>query len=643
MSRLVIGFALVLVLQVGLAIIAANRVSSINSSLTTINDINSVKQRYAINFRGSVHDRAISLRDVVLVTNPAERAAALAEIERLATFYATNADLLDRLMGTGAEVMPEERQVLASIKATEARTMPLIRQVTELQARGDGPAAHKLLLEQARPAFVEWLARINQFIDLEEEKNRVIALRARGVAEGFHSLMLALVLVSLVVGTAIAGWAMRAIAPLSQLSAVMMQMAKGDLSMDVPGRGRRDEVGAMAKAVEVFRVEGKEANRLRAQQELDRAASREAQVGALRGMADRVEDETLSAMDRISSQAKVLAADAEAMAESAARVDHNANAVGSAADESLSFAETVAGASEQLAASIRGIGQQVREAAEVSRTTAADSSQTEKAIVALSAAVGQIGIVTRLIEEIASKTNLLALNATIEAARAGDAGKGFAVVAGEVKTLAAQTARATKDIGDHIKDVSQRTDAAVETVRRIAVSIARIDQLAASLADAVGQQDSATREIARSILESTQATRSVAERIAQVSTEARDAGERAKRTRTETASLAANADQLTQQVVRILRTSVPEVNRRADVRKPAEGEVLLTIGGTRQQTRLADVSAGGLGVRSALAANPGDRGTALMPNGGAAVPVEVRSVRDGRTGLAFVQKAGKVA
>jgi methyl-accepting chemotaxis protein len=640
--RLIIGFGVVLALLVALGATAVHRVNEISASLATMNDINSAKQRYAINFRGSVHDRAISLRDVVLVTEAAERQAALAEIDRLAAFYAESATRLDAMMATGAEVTPREREILASIKETERRTLPMIVEVSALVGRGEAAAGHAMLLRDARPAFITWLAQINQFIDLQEEKNRAIATRARGIAEGFQELMLILLAAALAVGAGAAAWSTRAVGPLKRLAVTMRAMAAGEPVTAIPGLGRRDEVGAMAAAVEVFRAEGEETRRLRAQQEADRAAAATAQVAALRGMADRVESETLGAMTGIAEQATRLARDSRAAAELVSRVDGNADAVRASAAESLGVAETVAAAAEELAASIRGITDQVRDAAAVSRGLAADSTETEQVIVALSGAVGQIGDVTRLIQEIAGKTNLLALNATIEAARAGEAGKGFAVVAGEVKSLAAQTARATQEIGQHIEAVRDRTEAAVQTVRRIAQSVGRMDALAGTLAEAVHQQDGATREIARSIVGVTQAAREMTDRIGSVSTDARGAGELAGRTQDETAHLAANAEALKSQVVAILRTAVPEVDRREHPRQPGHVEGVLSLGGERHAVRVVDLGPGGAGLHGVPHATTGQRGTLTIP-GRPALQVEVRNVRDGRVGVAFTGSASLAA
>ena len=191
-TRLFLGFGVVLVLLISLTVIGVREVRKIDADLTRINDVNSVKQRYAINFRGSVHDRAIALRDVVLTSDATTLSAVLADIDRLAAFYDQAAKPLDAMFAAMSDIEPEERAMLAGIKEIEAKTLPAIKAVTAARKAGDMAAAQTALMQDARPAFTEWLKRINAFIDLQEHKNQRIADRARTVTSGFQTLMLSL-------------------------------------------------------------------------------------------------------------------------------------------------------------------------------------------------------------------------------------------------------------------------------------------------------------------------------------------------------------------------------------------------------------------------------------------------------------------
>ena len=173
-QRLVIGFGIILLMMAGVGLMAQGRISAIDRSLTTINDVNSAKQRFAVNFRGSVHDRAISLRDVILVSDAGELAAAIATIERLQAAYDKSAGPLDELMAKGVGVTRNEADILDSIKATQAEGLPPISEVIRLQKVGEIDAAKALLMQSARPMFRVWLKQNNQFIDLQEAKSKDI-------------------------------------------------------------------------------------------------------------------------------------------------------------------------------------------------------------------------------------------------------------------------------------------------------------------------------------------------------------------------------------------------------------------------------------------------------------------------------------
>lgn len=547
-GRLYLGFAAVLCLLAVLAAVAVPRVNAIADALATVNDVNSVKQRFAINFRGSVHDRAISLRDLILVGNEQEQQAALNEIRRLEEFYASSAEQLDRLIALGQEVTPDESRILASIKETEARTMPVVREVIAVRQLGDAAHAHAILMEQARPAFIEWLARINQFIDLEEEKNRIIATRARSLADGFQTLLLALLAAGLALGAGIAFWSTRTIAPLGALAAAMRRMAEGDFTITIPGRGRLDEVGRMAEAVEVFRIQGEEANYLRAAQEANRDAARRAQADALRGLADSLQGQVSSVVDGIAAASTELSTAAISMVTNAQDTSRRAVTVSTASAGANTDVDAVAAAAEQLTASVIEISRQVAESAGIAASAVEQSSRTDTTVANLTEAATRIGEVTRLIGDIAAQTNLLALNATIEAARAGDAGKGFAVVASEVKTLASQTAKATESISAQIAAMQGATGDAARDLNAIRQSIGRISEVTSAIAVAVEEQGAATHDIARSVQRATGATREIAGAIEGVTLAASETSGAADRVQSTAGALSGQAERLRRQV-----------------------------------------------------------------------------------------------
>ncbi|NIK43728.1 methyl-accepting chemotaxis protein [Xanthomonas arboricola] len=247
-QRLALGFLAIIVLMVILTVVGIQRVRSIDQQLTAINEVNSVKQRYAINFRGSVHDRAIALRDVVLLDDPAERHTAEQSIDKLAADYARSAKPLDDMIAASTDA--EERAILQRIKAIEQRTMPLIAQVRAFRDGADKPHAEQRLLQQARPAFVAWLASINAFIDLQEAKNRAAAKDAVTTARGFATLMVVSTVIALLLGAAIAWLLTRSVVlPLRQSLRLAERINDGDLrSQDLPTS--KDESGQLLRAMQ---------------------------------------------------------------------------------------------------------------------------------------------------------------------------------------------------------------------------------------------------------------------------------------------------------------------------------------------------------------------------------------------------------
>ncbi|MCC4601594.1 methyl-accepting chemotaxis protein [Xanthomonas melonis] len=247
-QRLALGFLSLIVLMVILTVVGIQRVRSIDRQLTAINEVNSVKQRYAINFRGSVHDRAIALRDVVLMKDPADRHAAEQSIDRLAADYARSAQPLDDMLAASTD--GKEKAILERIKSIEQRTMPLIAQVRASREAEDTSNAEQQLLQQARPAFIDWLASINAFIDLQEAKNRAAAKDAVATARGFALLMVLSTVVALLLGAAIAFLLTRSVVlPLRQSLQLAQRISQGDLRSPDIG-ARNDESGQLLRAMQ---------------------------------------------------------------------------------------------------------------------------------------------------------------------------------------------------------------------------------------------------------------------------------------------------------------------------------------------------------------------------------------------------------
>ena len=350
--------------------------------------------------------------------------------------------------------------------------------------------------------------------------------------------------------------------PLLGMAGAMRKLADGDLATNVPGVGRRDEIGNMAGAVEVFKVNATENERLKnAQKEVELQVEVEKRK-ALLNMAETVERETTVAIAKVAAATASVDGMADGMAKRAVMVGENAQSVAAASEEALSNAQTVASAAEELTSSIQEISAQIGRASVATREAVTTSADARAKIGALSAAVGRISDVTKLIGQIASQTNLLALNATIEAARAGDAGKGFAVVASEVKNLASQTARSTEDIARQVAEIRAATDEAVASVAAIAERISEIDTVANSVATAVEEQGAATQEIARNVSQTTLAAQEVATRIATVSSDADEVGRRSVEMRESVAGVTANIEDLRKSLVRVVRTSTEDADRR---------------------------------------------------------------------------------
>jgi methyl-accepting chemotaxis protein len=302
--------------------------------------------------------------------------------------------------------------------------------------------------------------------------------------------------------------------PLTAITAVMNRLSGGDTGVTIPGGERKDELGTMAVAVDVFRRSMLEAGTMRAAQEAAKLQAEEEKKALQRQMADRFEADVKSVVGAVARATKDMQRVAGEITASVNGTSERATAAAAASEEASASVNTVAAATEELASSVAEIGRQVTHSSSVADDAVLKAGQTTEMVGSLTAAGEKIGDVLRLIGAIASQTNLLALNATIEAARAGEAGRGFAVVASEVKELASQTAKATEEIAGQVTAIQSATGNCVTAIGGISDTIREISGIATTIAAAVEEQDSATREIARSVQQAAAGTSEVSVNVA---------------------------------------------------------------------------------------------------------------------------------
>ncbi len=342
-------------------------------------------------------------------------------------------------------------------------------------------------------------------------------------------VILVVSIMGLAVGLAMAWFLGRATSrPIVAMTGAMEKLADGELEVGIPARDRKDEIGSMAAAMQVFKDNALQMKKMEADRIEQQRKAEEEKRQAMHALADDFQNRVGGIVETVSASSTEMRATAESMSATAEETSRQATAVAAASEQATTNVQTVASASEEMSASINEINRQVSQSAEIAAKANSEAERTNETVRTLADAGQKIGEVVGLINEIAEKTNLLALNATIEAARAGEAGKGFAVVASEVKNLATQTAKATEEITDQVSGMQSVTGEAVGAIESIGTTIAEINAISDTIANAVSEQGVATREIAENTQQAAMGTQEVSSNVTGVTQAASETGSAAQ-------------------------------------------------------------------------------------------------------------------
>jgi len=541
-AKILAAFSVVLVIASILGVFSISRLAAVNDAADELgtNSLPSVDVVHSLNFfaaRLRAYEALHALHET-----PADKKEDETAIADLKQKFESHLAEYKKLVSS-----PEEEQLFGRIEQDWKAYIDLEAKLFEMSYRNDAGTA-VYFTKVTRPAFLELSKHLGEAVEMNVESGK----DAARLGEEVYSSARLWIVVTLIVTAAICvlvGLAivMSVSTPIAAMTAAMRRLADHDLSTEIVGIGRRDEIGSMAGAVQVFKDNMIKADELSAQQAKENEA-KQARAARLEALTKNFETKVGALVQSLSAAATEMESTASSMTSLAEQGNSKAMTVAAASEQTSANVQTVATATEELSASIQEISSQVANSARIANKAVDDARATDAVVQELAVGAQKIGEIVQLINDIASQTNLLALNATIEAARAGEAGKGFAVVASEVKSLATQTAKATEEISGQIAQIQDATGQAVAAIKGIGTTIQEMSEIAGAIAAAVEEQGAATLEISRNVQQAARGTEEVSESIVEVKQAATDTGAASAQVLGAAGELARNSNDLNHEV-----------------------------------------------------------------------------------------------